>query len=96
MTTEIRGFGPIEYGGFSLTGEYEHTPATPDILGEAAQVHIVEVRINGIKRNALDIVDDGVIQILEDLVAAELPDGTDADYDEGPEFDEWRFEREAS
>lgn len=99
MGTEIRGFGPIEYEGFSLTGEYEYTPeapATPDIPGDAAQVHIVEVRINGIPRNAVELVDDGVIQLLEDMIAAGLPAVCDADYDEGPAFDEWRFEREAA
>lgn len=99
MGTETRDFGPIEYEGFSLTGEYEYTPeapATPDIPGDAAQVHIVEVRINGIPRNAIDLVDDGVIQMLEDLIAAGLPAIGDADYDEGPAFDEWRFDREAA
>lgn len=99
MGTEIRGFGPIEYEGFSLTGEYEYTPeapATPDIPGDAAQVHIVEARINGIPRNAIDLVGDGVIQTLEDLIAAGMPAISDADYDEGPAFDEWRFDREAA
>lgn len=93
MGTEIRGFGPIEYEGFSLTGEYEYTPeapATPDIPGDAAKINIVDIRIKGVDRNAFDLFDDGVIQTLEDLIAAGLPAISDASYDEGPAFDEWR------
>lgn len=99
MGTEIREFGPIEYEGFSLTGEYEYTPeapATPDIPCDAAQINIVDIRIKGVDRNAFDLFDDGVIQTLEDLIAAGLPAISDASYDEGPAFDEWRFEREAA
>lgn len=91
MGTEIRGFRPHRIQ-LSLTGEYEYTPEAPapDIPGDAAQVHIVEARINGIPRNAIDLVGDGVIQTLEDLIAAGLPAISDASYDEGPAFDEWR------
>ena len=97
MGTEIRGFGPIEYEGFSLTGEYEYTPevaATQDIPGDAAQINIVDIRIKGVDRNAFDLFDEGVLKVLEDLIAAGLPAISDASYDEGPAFDEWRFERE--
>ena len=96
MGTEIRDFGPIEYEGFNLTGQYEYTPevaATQDIPGDAAQVRIVDIRINGVDRNALDLFDDGVLKVLEDLIAS----GVSECYSEGPEFDEWRFEqREAA
>ena len=40
--------------------------------------------------------ESSVTQYIERRILNELPDGTDADYDEGPEFDEWRFEREAA
>ena len=96
MGTEIRGFGPIEYEGFSLTGEYEYTPeapATPDIPGDAAQINIVDIRIKGVDRNAFDLFDEGVLNVLENKIAS----GVTECYSEGPDFDEWRFEqREAA
>lgn len=96
MGTEIRGFGPIEYEGFSLAGEYEYTPeapATPDIPGDAAQINIVDIRINGVDRNAFDLFDDGVLKVLENKIAS----GVTECYSEGPDVDEWRFEqREAA
>lgn len=70
-------------------GIYEHSTVQ-------AQVHIIEARINGIPRNAIDLVGDGVIQMLKDLIAAGLPAISDASYDEGPAFDEWRFDMEAA
>ena len=95
MATEIRSFGPIEYEGFSLTGEYEYTPeapATQDIPGDAAQINIVDIRIKGVDRNAFDLFDEGVLNVLENKIAS----GVTECYSEGPDFDEWRFEREAA
>ena len=36
------------------------------------------------------------VRWLEDSIAESLSVGCEADYDEGPAFDEWRFEREAA
>ena len=91
MGTEIRDFGPIEYEGFDLAGQYEYTPevaATQDIPGDAAQVHIIDIRFHGIDRNAIDLFDDGVLEVLEELIA----NGVTECYSEGPEFDDWRAE----
>ena len=99
MGTETRDFGPIEYEGFSLTGQYEYEPeqpATHDDPGIGAIVSVVSVYIDGSKRDAIEIIDPGVVQILEDLIANGLPTCGDASYDEGPAFDEYRFEREAA
>ena len=89
MGTEIRDFGPIEYEGFELAGQYEYTPevaATQDIPGDASQVHIIDIRFHKIDRNAIDLFDDGVLKVLEDLIAS----GVTECYSEGPEFDDWR------
>ncbi len=51
---------------------------------------------DGSSSNAAGLIDPSVTQYIERRILNELPDGTDADYDEGPEFDEWRFEREAA
>ena len=93
MGTEIRDFGPIEYEGFNLTGQYEYTPevaATQDIPGDAAQVNIVDIRFHGIDRNAIDLFDDGVLDVLEERIADSLPAVGEADYydDYQPEFEE--------
>lgn len=98
MRTEIRDFGPIEYEGFELTGQYEFEPgarATHDEPGIGAIVSVVSVYIDGSKKDAIEIIDPGVVQILEDLIANGLS-ACDAGYDEGPAFDEWRFDREAA
>ena len=105
MTTELRSFGPIEFEGFSLTGEYYYTaPIAPryaaDPLdsdpGEGAQVEIVAVYIDDCSKNAIELIAQSLVHWLEDRIAESLPDGCEADYDEGPAFDEWRFEREAA
>ena len=102
MGTEIRGFGPIEYEGFSLTGEYHYTDAiapryAADPLGsdpgEGAQIEIVSVYIDGGDKNAIELV-ASLVHWLDDRIAESLSVGCEADYDEGPAFDEWRFERE--
>ena len=83
MTTELRSFGPIEYEGFSLTGEYLYTaPIAPryaaDPLdsdpGEGAQVEIVSVYIDGGDKNAIELVAPSLVQWMEDRIAANLSD----------------------
>ena len=95
MTTEIRSFGPIEYEGFSLTGEYHYTaPIAPryaaDPLdsdpGECAQIEIVSVYIDGGDKNAIELVAQRVVFWLEDRIAAELSD--ESDYDESNDVEE--------
>ena len=103
MTTE-RVFGPIEYEGFSLTGEYFYTaPIAPryaaDPLdsdpGEGAQVEIVAVYIDDGNKNAIELISPSMVHWLEDRIAESLSVGCEADYDENA-ADEWRFEREAA
>ena len=103
MTTELRSFGPIEFEGFSLAGEYFYTaPIAPryaaDPLdsdpGEGAQVEIVSVYIDGGDKNAIELV-ASLVHWLEDRIAESLSVGCEADYDENA-ADEWRFEREAA
>ena len=89
MGTEIRNFGPIEYEGFELAGQYEYTPevaATQDIPGDAAQINIVDIRFHGIDRNAIDLFDEEVLSVIEGRIAK----GVTECYSEGPEFDDWR------
>ena len=104
MTTEIRSFGPIEFEGFSLTGEYLYTaPIAPRYAadpmdsdhGEGAQVEIVSVYIDDGNKNAIELV-ASLVHWLEDRIAESLSVGCEADYDEGSAFDEWRFDREAA
>ena len=101
MTTELRSFGPIEFEGFSLTGEYFYTvPIAPryaaDPLdsdpGEGPQIEIISVYIDGGDKNAIELV-ASLVHWLEDRIAANLSD--ESDYDENA-ADEWRFEREAA
>ena len=86
MTTEIRGFGPIEYEGFSLTGEYHYTDAiaphyAADPLdsapGEGAQVEIVSVYIDYGNKNAIELIAPSMVHWLEDRIAANLSDESD-------------------
>ena len=103
MGTEIRGFGPIEYEGFSLTGEYHYTDAiapryAADPLdsdpGEGPQIEIVSVYIDGGDKKAIELV-AYLVHWLDDRIAESLSVGCEADYDENA-ADEWRFEREAA
>lgn len=99
MTTEPRSFGPYTVHGYELEGSYEYEPAergTYDTPGYGPVVTVTKVFIDGACRNAIDLIDPAIVQDLEKRIYDELPDGTDADYDEGPAFDEWRFEREAA
>ena len=82
MTVE-RIFGPIEFEGFSLTGEYYYTaPIAPryaaDPLdsdpGEGAQVEIVAVYIDDDNRNAIELIAPSLVHWLEDRIAANLSD----------------------
>ena len=95
MTTELRSFGPIEYEGFSLTGEYLYTaPIAPryaaDPLdsdpGEGAQVEIVSVYIDGGDKNAIELVAPSLVQWMEDRIAVNLSD--ESDYDESNDVEE--------
>ena len=95
MTTELRSFGPIEFEGFSLTGEYFYTaPIAPryaaDPLdsdpGEGAQVEIVSVYIDGGNKNAIELIAPSVVQWMEDCIAANLSD--ESDYDESNDQEE--------
>ena len=95
MTTEIRSFGPIEYEGFSLTGEYFYTaPIAPryaaDPLdsdpGEGAQVEIVAVYIDDGNRNVIELIAPSLVHWLEDRIAANLSD--ESDYDESNDVEE--------
>ena len=94
MTVE-RIFGPIEFEGFSLTGEYFYTaPIAPryaaDPLdsdpGEGAQVEIVAVYIDGGNKNAIELIAPSVVQWMEDCIAANLSD--ESDYDESNDQEE--------
>ena len=94
MTVE-RIFGPIEFEGFSLTGEYLYTaPIAPryaaDPLdsdpGEGAQIEIVSVYIDGGDKNAIELVAQRVVFWLEDRIYAELSD--ESDYDESNDVEE--------
>ena len=105
MGREIRSFGPIEYEGFSLTGEYHYTDSiapryAADPLdsdpGEGAQIEIVSVYIDDGNRNAIELIAPSLVHWLEDRIAESLSVGCEAAYDEGPAFDEWRFDREAA
>ena len=95
MTTELRSFGPIEFEGFSLTGEYYYTaPIAPryaaDPLdsdpGEGAQVEIVSVYIDNGDKNAIELIAPSLVQWLEDRIAANLSD--ESDYDESNDVEE--------
>ena len=95
MTVE-RIFGPIEYEGFSLTGEYLYTaPIAPryaaDPLdsdpGEGAQVEIVSVYIDDGYKNAIELV-ASLVHWLEDRIAESLSVGCEADYDESNDVEE--------
>ena len=99
MGTEIRGLGPYTVHGYELEGSYEFEPeerGTYDTPEYGPVVTITNVYIDGSSSNAVDLIDPSVTQYLERRILNELPDGTDADYDEGPAFDEWRFDREAA
>ena len=96
MTTEIRSFGPIEFEGFSLTGEYFYTaPIAPryaaDPLdsdpGEGAQVEIVSVYIDDGYKNAIELVAP-LVHWIEDRIAESLSVGCEADYDESNDVEE--------
>lgn len=91
MTTELRSFGPIEYEGFSLNGEYYYTaPIAPryaaDPLdsdpGEGAQVEIVAVYIDDCNKNAIELIAQSLVHWLEDRIVVSLPDGCEAGYNE--------------
>jgi len=95
MTTELRSFGPIEYEGFSLTGEYHYTDAiapryAADPLdsdpGEGAQVEIVSVYIDDGCKNAIELVAPSLVQWMEDRIAVNLSD--ESDYDESNDVEE--------
>ena len=95
MTTELRSFGPIEFEGFSLTGEYYYTaPIAPryaaDPLdsdpGEGAQVEIVAVYIDDCNKNAIELIAQSLVQWMEDCIAANLSD--ESDYDESNDQEE--------
>ena len=95
MTTELRSFGPIEYEGFSLTGEYHYTDAiapryAADPLdsdpGEGAQVEIVSVYIDDGYKNAIELVAPSLVQWMEDRIAVNLSD--ESDYDESNDVEE--------
>ena len=95
MTTELRSFGPIEFEGFSLTGEYYYTaPIAPryaaDPLdsdpGEGAQVEIVAVYIDDCSKNAIELIAQSLVQWMEDCIAANLSD--ESDYDESNDQEE--------
>ena len=95
MTTELRSFGPIEYEGFSLTGEYHYTDAiapryAADPLdsdpGEGAQVEIVAVYIDDGNRNVIELIAPSLVQWMEDGIAANLSD--ESDYDESNDVEE--------
>lgn len=86
MTTELRSFGPIEYEGFSLTGEYHYTDAiapryAADPLdsdpGEGDQIEIVSVYIDGGDKNAIELVAPSLVQWMEDRIAVNLSDESD-------------------
>ena len=100
METEIRDFGPITYEGFDLSGQYEFEPGARETRDEPGYGHIVTVIavfIDGDSKDAIELVDPKVNHWLEDKIADSLPAVGEADYDEGPAFDEWRFEqREAA
>lgn len=94
MTTELRSFGPIEYEGFSLTGEYHYTDAiapryAADPLdsdpGEGAQVEIVSVYIDDGYKNAIELVAPSLVQWMEDRIAVNLSD--ESDYDESSDVE---------
>lgn len=95
MTTELRSFFPIEYEGFSLTGEYHYTDAiapryAADPLdsdpGEGAQVEIVSVYIDDGYKNAIELVAPSLVQWMEDRIAVNLSD--ESDYDESSDVEE--------
>lgn len=95
MTTELRSFGPIEYEGFSLTGEYHYTDAiapryAADPLdsdpGEGPQIEIVSVYIDGGDKNAIELVAPSLVQWMEDRIAVNLSD--ESDYDESNDVEE--------
>ena len=94
MTVE-RIFGPIEFEGFSLTGEYLYTaPIAPryaaDPLdsdpGEGAQIEIVSVYIDDCDKNAIELVAPSLVQWMEDRIAVNLSD--ESDYDESNDVEE--------
>ncbi len=98
MGTEIRDWGPYTVHGYELEGSYEFEPAergTYDTPGYGPVVTITNVFIDGSSSNAVDLIDPSVTQDLERRILNELPDGADADYDEGPAFDDWRNREEA-
>ena len=95
MTAELRCFGPIEYEGFSLTGEYHYTDAiapryAADPLdsdpGEGAQVEIVAVYIDDGNRNVIELIAPSLVQWMEDRIAVNLSD--ESDYDESNDVEE--------
>ena len=94
MGTEIRSFGPIEYEGFELTGQYEFEPGqreTRDEPGYGHNVTVIAVFFDGDSKDAIELVDPKVAHWLADRIADSLPAVGEADYDENA-ADEWRFE----
>lgn len=94
MTVE-RIFGPIEFEGFSLTGEYLYTaPIAPRYAadpmdsdpGEGAQIEIVSVYIDDGYKNAIELVAPSLVQWMEDRIAVNLSD--ESDYDESNDQEE--------
>lgn len=92
MGTEIRDFGPIEYEGFELTGQYEYEPgarATHDEPGYGHNVTVIAVYIDGGGKDAIELVNPKVAHWLADRIADSLPAVGEADYydDYQPEFE---------
>ena len=93
MGTEIRDFGPIEYEGFELTGQYEFEPGqreTHDAPGYGHNVTVIAVFIDGDSKDAIELVSPGVADWLADRIADSLPAVGEDDYydDYQPEFEE--------
>ena len=93
MGAEIRGFGPIEYEGFELTGQYEFEPGQRDTRDEPGYGHIVNVIavfIDGDSKDAIELVDPKVAHWLADRISDSLPAVGENDYydDYQPEFEE--------
>ena len=86
----IHEFGPVDWDGYKLAGQYEYEAPDPEV-GLGAIYTVVSLNVNDSQFDAMSLVDPAVVQWIEDQIAAKHDD---SGYTEGPAFDEWRFERE--
>ena len=89
---DIRIFGPVNYEGYQLTAAYEYEAPDPDV-GMGAVYTVISASINNSPFDAYELINPAVIQWIEAQIASKHEA---EEYDEGPDFDDWREQREAA